>query len=481
VSTTAQEWKRRAENALRARANGEAIDAYRQYLQLQPDDGDAWFNLAFVLRGQRHFADSAAAYREALARDIVRPEEARLNLAVILSEHCGDELGAEAELQAAVAANPQFVPGWLNLGNLREDLGDPEGADEAYAAALEVDPACGRAHGRRAMIAMHQGDPDEAAARLEQVLREHRVVRAEDQAEVLFAFGHVLDAVGNYELAFAAIDRANRLRGQHLRYDSAAAERRIDTIIAGGSTRLAPIPADGIDPLFICGMFRSGSTLAEVLIARQFGLIAGGELEAVPALADQLGLTRGKQLAALDQGSLLAARNTYGAEARQSHRVSDGIIDKRCDNFLHIGLIKAMLPEARIIHTRRDWRDTLVSLYFGNFDNSMAYTFSLPGAAHWWRQYRRLMDHWEALYGADILSLDYELLATSPQTGLDQVGQFLGRQPAGPQQANAPARNRTVKTLSAWQVRQPVNDRSIGRWRNYRKYLAPVIDLGEAE
>lgn len=479
VSNTAQDWKRRAEQALRAGAAADGIAAYLAYLELEPDDGDSWFNLAYLLRGQRRFAESAAAYREALARGIVRPEEARLNLAVILSEHCGDERGAQAELRTAVTENPQFVPAWLNLGTLLEDLGDPAGAEAAYQAALAIDPACGRAHGRRAMIAMHRGEAGAAAAGLEQLLREHRVIRPDDQAEVLFALGHTLDAIGDFDRAFAAIDRANRLRGQIVRYDATAAQRRIDAIIAGGTAQLLDPPADQIEPLFICGMFRSGSTLAEVLIARQFGLCAGGELETIPALAQRLGLTRGRTLTELDRDTLLDARATYGAEARQAHRTARGIIDKRCDNFLNIGLIRAMLPDAPIIHTRRDPRDTVLSLYFGNFDESMTYTFSLTGAVHWWKQYRRLMDHWEGVYGDSILNLDYEELASAPAAALERVGQYLGRTTAAVPETDGAIGDRAIKTLSSWQVRQPVHDRSIGRWRNYRKYLAPVMDLGE--
>lgn len=481
MGSAAQDWKRAAEIALRAGAQAEAIDAYRNHLAHQDDDGDAWFNLAYLLRTQRHFPESVEAYRQALTRNIARPEEAKLNLAVILSEHCGAEAAALAELRSAVALNPRFVAGWLNLGNLLEDLGQPAEADGAYAGALEADPACGRAYARRAMIALHRGDAAPAAAELERVLREHRVVRTDDQAEVLFALGHALDAAGDYDRAFAAIDRANRLRGQRIRYDRRAAERQIDATIAGGSSCLNDPPVDGIDPLFICGMFRSGSTLAEVLVARAFGLHAGGELEAVPAIAAQLGLPDRSGLDTLDREALLLARAAYGREARQSHGTAAGIIDKRCDNFLHIGLIKAMLPGAPIIHTRRDRRDTLLSLYFGNFDDSMAYTFDLSAAAHWWKHYARLMDHWSDRYGDSILAVDYERLVSDPAAMLAEVGEFLGRTPADKTETGVLAPDRAIKTLSSWQVRQPLHDRSIGRWRNYRKYLSTQIDLGSGD
>lgn len=479
MSQTALEWKHRAEGALRAGRRDEAVVAYREYLALEPSDADGWFNLGYVLRAARRFEPAVEAYRTALAYGVARPEEVHLNLAVILSEHCGRDAEARTELAAATRANPAFLPAWLNLGNLLEDLGDDAGAREAYEAALAVDPACGRAHGRRGMVDLHRGDAEGAAARLEALLRERVVFRADDQAEVLFALGHALDAVGDFDRAFSAIDQANRLRTHRVRYDPRAAERLIDATIAAGPARLDPVPADGLEPVFICGLFRSGSTLAEVLLERRFGLAAGGELEAIPAMATELGLPLRQDLALLDQPTLAAQRATYGAELARLHGTAGPVIDKRCDNFLQIGLIRALFPAAPIIHTRRDPRDTLVSLLFGNFDDSMAYTFSADAAAHWIRQYQRLMTHWRGRFGETIFGLDYEALVSDAEPVMAALGGYLGINPVADGQAPAPV-DRAVRTLSSWQVRQPLHRRSAGRWQSYRKFLDPILRSLEA-
>lgn len=479
MSQTALEWKHRAEGALRTGRRDEAVAAYREYLALEPGDADAWFNLGYVLRAARRFEPAVEAYRTALANGVARPEEVHLNLAVILSEHCGRDAEARAELAAATRANPAFLPAWLNLGNLLEDLGDDAGASDAYQSALAVDPACGRAHGRLGLIGLHRGDAAGVAARLEGLLRERVVVRAEDQAEVLFALGHALDALGDFDRAFAAIDQANRLRTPRVRYDARAAERLIDATMAADAARLDPVPADGLAPIFICGLFRSGSTLAEVLLERRFGLRAGGELEAIPAIAAELGLPLRQDLGLLDQPTLVAQRAAYGTELARLHGTAGQVIDKRCDNFLQIGLIRALFPDAPIIHTRRDPRDTLVSLLFGNFDDSMAYTFSPDAAAHWIRQYQRLMAHWRDRFGETIFDLDYEAVVSDAEPVMTALGSYLGISPVTARQVEAPV-ERAVRTLSSWQVRQPLHRRSAGRWQNYRKFLDPILRSLEA-
>lgn len=476
MTDSALEFRRQAEAALRSGRNDEAVVAYRDYLRLVPDDADAWFNLGYLLRAGRRFDSAVAAYRQAIALGVDRPEEARLNLAVILSDHCNDGAGAAAELEQAVATNSLFLPAWLNLGNLREDLGDARGAADAYRQALAVDPGCGRAHGRLAMIDCHQGGAADAAEMLERLLREHIVTRPHDQAEVFYALGHALDGCGRFDRAFHAIDRANRLRGNAVQYDRVATERMVDAIIAGGSNQLRSPQSDSLEPVFVCGLFRSGSTLAELLIERRFGLAAGGELETLPALALQLGLPQRRSLGDLSQAELQSGRDHYASDVGRIHPEGGGLIDKRCDNFLQIGLIKAILPNARIIHTRRDLRDTVLSLWFGNFDDSMAYTFSLEASAHWVGQYRRLMRHWENLFGGDIFALDYERLVGEPEVVIGELGQFLG-QPVLPDQQVQPAR--AVKTLSSWQVRQPLHQRSVQRWLNYSRQLEPVMRMLE--
>lgn len=155
---------------------------------------------------------------------------------------------------------------------------------------------------------------------------------------------------------------------------------------------------------------------------------------------------------------------------------SGGIVtDKRPDNFLHVGLIKAMFPEAKIVHTQRDPLDNLLSLHFLHLDPAMPYALDLEDAAHWHGEYRRLMAHWKALYSADIHDVDYDQLVRDPRPVIERLLEFLGLEWED-QCLAFHSGERVVKTASVWQVRQPLYTRSSGRWRNYERHLRPLIE-----
>lgn len=460
-----------AEAAVRDGRIDEAIEHYQQHLADHPDDADSWFNLGYFCRARRRFEAAIAAYRAALAAGVARPEEVHLNLAVILSEHRDDWRGAESELERAMALNPGFVPGWLNLGNLREDLGLLDAAESAYREVLRHDPGNGRALGRIAMISLQQGEAQSAAQALEPLLAPGRLPHPDDRAEVLFALGHARDAAGEHARAFQAIAAANLLRKRAHPYDPRSAEALVDAIIDDPPRSDQRLEPSGSAPVFICGMFRSGSTLAEVQLQRRFGVVPCGELETLPALVRDLGQPFRNPVSSLGADQLAGLRAAYLAEISAIHGSPSRLSDKRCDNFLNIGLIKALFPDALIVHTRRDPRDTLLSLFFGNFDPSQSYTTDLAAAAHWLGQYQRVMAHWHARFPGQIFDLDYEALVSDPAAALEPLGALLG--PGNPDAAGV--EQRAIRTLSSWQVRQPVHGRSVGRWRNYAAELEPAI------
>jgi len=152
------------------------------------------------------------------------------------------------------------------------------------------------------------------------------------------------------------------------------------------------------------------------------------------------------------------------------------LTDKRPDNFLHVGLIKTLFPGAKIVNTRRNPLDNLVSLYFLHLDPGMAYALDLEDAAHWHAQYERLMAHWKHLYPNDIFDVDYDSLVSEPRPMVSELLKFLALD-WDDSVLDFHKGSGAVKTASVWQVRQPLNTRSSGRWRNYQSQL--VRALGE--
>lgn len=452
----------------------EAEAAYKRVLALAPNEPTCWYNLGFVQRHQGLFQDALESYAQALRRGVSAPEEVHLNRAVIYADHLRREDEAEREMRAALRKNPQYTPALFNLANLKEDQGCRAEAIALYERVLMVEPGAHEALARLAQIAPVQAGDDAMVKRVRAALASPRPSAAE-RASLGFALGRVLDAAGAYEDAFKAYAEANkasRASAVGAVYDRAAEERRIDEIIAAFSAPPAPAGAASANaPIFICGMFRSGSTLTEQVLAGHPRVTAGGELNFIPALAREIGFPSGAANLTAEQADALAER--YRRQLRGLFPGAELVSDKRPDNFVYIGLIKRLFPDAKIVHTIRHPLDNLLSLYFLHLDHSMAYALDLTDAAHHYRQYRRLMAHWKALYGADIFDFDYDGFVGEPRGSVERLLGFLGLDWSEECLAFH-RRTNTVKTASVWQVREPLYARSSGRWRNYASQLAPV-------
>ncbi|MBP8063281.1 MAG: sulfotransferase, partial [Brevundimonas sp.] len=463
--------------ASRLRAAGradEAAQAYRQLLAIRPDLPDSWFNLALMERQCGRFEAALKAYDEALRRGVSGPEEAWLNRGVIHADDLGRPDLAQKDLEAALAVAPDWLPALLNLGNLHEDMGRREAAADAYARALAVAPGHPVALARSAGLARLTGPEDPVIAGLRAAVARPGL-HVSDRAELGFALGRALDQVGAYDAAFAAYGAANAdsraTEPDGARYDRAAHERFIDSLIAAFPEAAAPIADAGTGPIFICGLFRSGSTLTEQILAGHSRVTGGGELGLVPGLARAIaGYPQAMATAGAD--SIAQLRGLYLGGLKTARPDADVVTDKRPDNFLHIGLIKAMFPGARIVHTVREPLDVILSNWFLHLDRSMGHALDLKDLAHWHGQYVRLMRHWKALY-PDILDLNYDAMVADPRPAVERLLAYCGldweEAVLDFHKAVAP-----VRTASVWQVREPLYQRSSGRWRNYETHLDGV-------
>jgi hypothetical protein len=155
------------------------------------------------------------------------------------------------------------------------------------------------------------------------------------------------------------------------------------------------------------------------------------------------------------------------------HPGAELVVDKRPDNFLYIGLIKTLFPDARIVHTTRDPLDNCLSIYFLHLDHSMAYALDLMDIGHYYRQYGRLMAHWKSLYGDDILDVDYDALVREPRPAVERLLEFCGLE-WSERCLSFHQRENAVKTASVWQVRQPLYQHASGRSRVFARQLDPL-------
>lgn len=475
---------RQAQALLDAGQTDAAIAAFRAWLAHAPQDADAWYNLALLLRRAGQPQAALAAYDAALAHGIAAPEDVHLNRAVLLVDDLHDAAAAERALQQALALRPGHPPALLNLGNLHEEAGQRTPAIACYQRLL-ASPA--RDAGTRAL----QG---EALARLAQLQPPHSaddplLARLEAAAEdcpdptarinLRFALGRALDRVGACERAFAAWRSANaELRRTAHGYDRAQAERAVAAIIAAFPATDTPAPADedaaAPVPMFVCGMFRSGSTLLEQVLAAHPQAAACGELDFFPRLA----------AGPLHPFPHAAARLTEALRVQWAHAYRDlqaracphaaqarFAIDKRPDNLPLLGLVKRVLPQARIVHTVRDPRDVALSIYMQHLDPRIApYSTDLGDILHFHGLQQRLMAHWRACFPGAVHAFDYDAFVHAPEPTLRRLLEALGLD-WHPDCLRFHERDGRVRTASLWQVRRPLHAQSSGRWRRYREYF----------
>ena len=470
-------WRALLRDASQLRAAGripEAIEAYRLALDANPDLADSWFNLGWLQRQARAFDDALNSYQRALDLGIAKPEEVHLNRAAIFSEYLHRPREAMDELNAALARNPNYVPALVNLGNLHEDMGERDAARAGYLRVLEIDPSNTMALARLATSSLSFTLDVDLELRLRAAIDQPSAT-ATQRAGLGFALAAQLDAAGDYSRAFEAASAANTASraaaGSRASYDRAAQERFVDRLIATFAE-----PATGSkepSPLFICGMFRSGSTLIEQILCGHSGVVTGGELDLMPTIVASIP-EYPEGMARVDETVLNGAREFY-LRSLPASLAAKVVTDKRPENFLHIGLIKSIFPAAKIVHTVRNPLDNLLSLYFLHLDPSMAYALDLQDAAHWYGQYKRLMSHWRKLYPDDILDVDYDALVADPQPVVREILDFAGLNwESGVLDFHSA--EHAVKTASVWQVREPLFTRSSGRWRNYEQHLQPLRD-----
>lgn len=458
----------------------EAAATWQRVLALRPGWLNARYNLGQALWKARAFDAALEAYQQALDGGIDRPEELHLNRSVILAVHLARPDEARREVERALALNPRYGPAWLNLGNLCEQAGDRDGARRAYEQVLSLEPGQALALSRLPNLRRLDDPADPLIGQLQQALASPRRHPAE-RADLGFGLGKALDDVGRFDEAFAAYAAANAASreagGPGLRYDAAAQEHRVDRLIA--TFAQAPAIAGDDDegandtPIFICGLFRSGSTLIERVLAAHPRVTAGGELDLLPALARQLLPPTGDWAVLRDPAALRASAADYRRAAARRFPQAERLTDKRPDNFLHVGLIKALFPRARIVLTRRHPLDNGLSMYFLHLGRSMPYALDLGDLGHWIRQHDRLVAHWQQVHGDDVHVVDYDRFVVEPEAPTRRLLDFCGLDwHAGCLDFHAAGG--TVQTASLWQVRQPLYQHASGRWRHYERHLGAL-------
>ena len=461
-------------NALRELGRtAEAETAWRRAVALEPRNASRYSSLGNLLLEAGRFDEAEAAFRRAVALD-PRHAPAHHGLATRLRLD-GDMEGSIESCRAALAADPALPLVWNDLGRALRGLGRFEEAAGAFRRALALDPDFADAWRNLATCGKLPAGEAELA-RLENLAADP-AFPVEERAAAGFAIGKALDDAERFDQAFNAYDRANRLYREARaaagdRFDGDALGRRIDATIA----RYTPAffaARDGRGspselPVFVVGMPRSGTSLVEQIAASHSLVFGAGELRDIGGLAAAIEAGAGEAEQQRLAEAHLQRLRTLGGEAAR-------VIDKMPDNVFALGTVATLFPMARIVFCRRDPRDVCLSCYFQKFTaGQLTFSYDLADCARRYCETERLALYWRRVLPLRMIEIEYEKLVADLEGESRRLIAFLGLD-WEPACLEFHRTERVVTTASGWQVRQPLYDRSAGRWRHYRRHLAPLF------
>jgi tetratricopeptide (TPR) repeat protein len=475
-----------ARAALRMNRRAEAYELLARCLRIAPDFAAARFNRANMLVRDWRFDEALDDLGVLLRTDPRNPLFRQVEANVL--ETIGDNERSLAVCEELAQENPRRFESWLSVGHARRATGRRAQCVEAYRQALALRPACGRAWWSIADLRTVAFDDADVAAM--QALLQRSDVPVEDRAACLCALGKAFEDRGDPARAFERFEQGNALLRHRIVYDAdaqaagIARRKALFTPEFFARRRAAGAGAPAPDPIFVLGRPRSGSTLVEQILASHPAIEGTAELPYLGALADGLGAAGGTAdpfaaLAALEPAALTALGDEYLRRARLHRRAGRPFfIDKMPGNFLHVGLIALILPNARIIDARRDPAATSFSI-FRNWRSRGA--LNLDELGRFYRDYVALMAHFDAVLPGRVHRVIHEDLLREPEAEIRRLLDALGL-PFDERCLRFHETQRAVLTPSSEQVRRPLTAEGVGRWRIFEPWLGPLLDsLGSVQ
>ncbi len=463
----------------------EALAGLQRAVELQPTVAIFWEQLAELRELRGDLVEAARCWEHASA---IVPHGSRGHVAVgrALQKRGRTDEAAE-QFRAALRIEPNLSEAYEHLGKLHQQLGEVEQAEAALRAAIRLRPSAANAHVALAML-LRGKLPLADLELLRQRIADPRT-DDEPRAHLMFALANVLDAGGQFAEAADALRRAHALALDRARrsgraYVPADHERFVDAVLAAFGPKFFAQVAGGGNPtrrpVFVFGLPRSGTSLVEQILASHPSVYGAGELIVVPQTFAAVPTVLGRPeqpldcMPQLDAAAIarLATRHLEALRAIDGGR-AERIVDKAPSTYQFLGFLRALFPNAALIHCRRNLRDVAVSCWITDFEH-VSWSHDPEHIATHFRQYRRVMDHWRGVLPGVIHDVEYEATVAD-------VEAVARRLVAACDLAWDPVclefyrTRRPVRTSSAGQVRQPIYRQSVERWKHYERELADLF------
>lgn len=462
----------------------EALSWLEQATLQAPDRPDYWEYLGALHVDREEAEEAERCWKRVLT---LAPErvEARLSLGWALEEQ-GRWNEAGEQYRAALEKQPDWASAHIYAGALQELRGELAEAEASFRTAHRLQPAYALSQARLATL-LRDRLPDADRAALEERLEDPELGTGW-RASLLFSLAQVRDAQGDYAGAADCLRQANALTlelNQVTRpYATAVHERFVDRQLqlfdADFFRRAAGAGLPTQRPVFLVGLPRSGTTLIEQVLASHSRVHGAGELLLGRRSFEAISASLGRSGAFLDGGDSKETAVLLRMAEQHLERLQflDGgraerIVDKMPENYLYLGVLAALFPRAVFIHCRRDLRDVAVSCWMTDF-HGIRWANSFQHIATRFQQYSRLMDHWQAVLPVPLHQVNYEETVTDLEAVARRLVAACGLEwePACLQFHRG---RRPVRTASVHQVRQPVYQTSVGRWKHYERDLVGLF------
>jgi tetratricopeptide (TPR) repeat protein len=471
-----------AELAARLGRLADAENLLARCLELTPDFTAARHNYAVVLHRQAKSVDALREVERLLGGDPRNPGYRSLQAAALarLGEY-ERSIATYAGLLADYPGQPKL---WMSQGHALKTAGRQAESIEAYRRSIELEPSLGEAYWSLANLKTYRFAPTEIEAMATQLARSD--LGAEDRLHFHFALGKAMEDAGDHAAAFAHYAEGNRLRRTTLAYDAdetTALVRRAQSLFTPdffASRRGSGAPSP--DPIFVVGLPRSGSTLVEQILASHPAVEGTMELPDLLGLVRELsGRTRRSEpskypdaLAELGPEALRALGERYLAQTRIQRKTDKPFfIDKMPNNWAHVGLIHLILPNARIVDTRRHPLSCCFSAFKQHFARGQGFTYSLEDVGRYYRDYAALMAHFDSVLPGRVHRVHYERMVEDTETEIRRLLAHCGLE-YDERCLHFYENDRAVRTASSEQVRSPIFRDAVDHWRHYEPWLGPL-------
>ena len=452
-----------------------AENMFVKALMLDPTYSIVWANLAHVYTVTGQLDKAKKSFQNILKMD---PENGLIwaELGTVLNKLANYKDGRDAYLKS-IELKPDSPRVYLSLGHVYKTMGDIENSIESYKETIKHNNLSGEAYWSLANLKTYKFTNNEIEE-MEKALKSE--MSDIEKCQMYFALGKAYEVEKDFDNSFKNYSKGNKIKKEESEYSSMDTTDNTSKVIQFFNEKklmqLSSSKTLDRDPIFVLGMPRSGSTLIDQIISSHSMVDGTQELPNIIKIAADLKRKNNlypEILDEIDEDEITELGEKYLNGTRWARDSAPFFIDKMPNNFIHIGLIKTILPNAKIIDTRRDAMDTCFSCFKQFFARGQLFTYSLEDLGKYYSDYIKAMNHWHKVFGDQIYTVHYDNVINDTENTIKELIKYC-ELPFENECLEFYKSSRPVKTPSAEQVRQPIYKSGLNYWKNFEEHLQPL-------